>query len=85
MSEQVTSVKVEQGSPVDSGCGVVLQEIRLGRHRLRTERDDTGTHLYYVDDVEVDVNRYLEIVQTVTHNRPHGRDMRLTSDYGSRK
>jgi hypothetical protein len=85
MSQHVTSVKVERGSAGGSGGGVVLQEIRLDGHSLRTERDETGRHLYYVDDVEVDVNRYLEIVHTVTHNRPHRDDNGLTTRYGGRK
>ena len=72
MSQDVPSVKGERESAAGSGCGEVLQEIALGGHRLRTERDATGRHRYYVDNVEVDVNRYLEIVRTVTHNRPTG-------------
>jgi hypothetical protein len=84
MSQQVTSVKVERGSAAGSACGVVLQAIRLDGHSLRTERDETGRHLYYVDDVEVDVNRYLEIVHTLTHNRPHRNDVRLTTRDGGR-
>jgi hypothetical protein len=85
MSQQVTSVKVERESAAGSGCGVVLQEMRLRGHSLRTERDETGRHLYYVDNVEVGVNRYLEIVHTMTHNRPHRTDVRLTTRDGGRK
>lgn len=44
--------------------GVVLHATRVGTCMLRTERElATGKHLYYVDNVPVGVNDYLEIVR----------------------
>ena len=81
MSERVTSMKVGSASSAgNGGCGVVLlQEMRLGGHSLRIERNEIGQHLYYVDNVAVAVNRYLEIVSTAMHNRPHRVIFRLTT------
>ena len=58
-------------SLVTGSCRVVLHATRVGRYTLRTERElDTGQYFYYVDDLPVNVNKYLAMVRE--HSAAHG-------------
>jgi len=53
-----------EASIITESCGVVLHATLMGRYTLRTEREHvTGRYLYYVDNVQVNVNKYLRVVR----------------------
>ena len=64
-SEHVQWAKADPKTSLITGsCGVVLHATRVGRYTLRTEREHvTGRYLYYVDNVPVNVNKYLRVVR----------------------
>ncbi len=58
-------------SLITGSSRVVLHATRVGRYTLRTERElDTGQYFYYVDNVSVDINKYLAIVRE--YSAAHG-------------